>query len=53
MSDSTNASSTAYVDTAISNFKSANNTWGGGQDFISSAVSVSTKTAGDSSNSLL
>ena len=45
--NSTKAASTAFVNTAITNLKSAINTWSGIQNFTGGAITVATRTAGD------
>ena len=47
--NSTKAASTAFVNTAITNLKSASNTWTGTQDFTGSTMITSTKASSDNS----
>jgi len=47
--NSTKAASTAYVTTAITNLKSATNTWGGTNNFTGSNITVVSKGASDNS----
>ena len=44
--NSTKAASTAYTTTAITNLKSASNTWTGTQNFTGATITVPTSTAG-------